>query len=155
VRGTAGSTPAQHSKMAHRRETSTPAGSRPLSIASDSGLSDKKSTDTPISFTKAPPLGKSARGNVNGSQGSMGPPAPIKPRVSAVNTPTPLPRALSRSSSVRPTQPSTPLHNRSVSATLEQRMKPPKSITAQPVPTQAPSANKENVEKRSMIPIPG
>ena len=160
VRGTAGSTPAQHSKIAHRRDASTPVSSRPLSIASDSGLSDKKSSETPVSVSRVAPLGKSVRGNANGPQGSvgsMGPPAPVKPRVSAVNTPTPLPRALSRSSSVRPTQPSTPIHQRSASTTMEQRIKTPKPLTMPPVPTHAPSANKENVEddvrKGSMIPI--
>ncbi|KAJ7431233.1 hypothetical protein FB451DRAFT_436193 [Mycena latifolia] len=163
VRGTAGSTPAQPSKIGHQRRDSavftTPGiSSRPPSVISDAGTDGGSA-----SGAKIPALGKSTRLNSSTSSvsatkptarvpGSMGPPAPIaKPRGSLAGTPTPTPRAgssLSRSASAKPTLASTPapVHRRVASATLDQStaraMKARQTMNASP----APSVEKENVE---------
>ncbi|KAF8172754.1 hypothetical protein K438DRAFT_1728681 [Mycena galopus ATCC 62051] len=179
VRGTAGSTPAQPSKAAHRRDSAiftTPSmGSRPPSVLSDAG------TDGGSASGKIAALGKSSR--LNGSAlssstsskpapraaGSMGPPAPVtKPRASVAGTPTPAARApiLSRSASAKPTTtsgsagPPPAAHRRVVSATLEQAtarvVKGRQSVNASPAP-----GEKENVEgaaarpaSRARVPVP-
>jgi hypothetical protein len=157
VRGTGGSTPAQPSKIAHRREASTPALlSRPPSVISDSGSSVKdrvKGTETPLGISKVPTaFGKSVRTNVGAqtqAQGSMGPPPP-KPRASGVGTPTPASRGLARSTSARPT--GTPVgagpHHRSVSSGEGlARMKVPR--VAVPV-----AEEKENVDAKRPVMVP-
>ncbi|KAJ7756215.1 hypothetical protein B0H16DRAFT_1674764 [Mycena metata] len=179
VRGTAGSTPAQPSKVGQRRDSAiftTPSiGSRPSSVISDAG------TDT-ASGSKMAALGKSSRLNSSlaGSStskpiaprasGSMGPPAPVtKPRASMAGTPTPVTREprgpiLSRSASAKPAMGSTPApapasHRRVASATLDnataRAMKARASVNASPAPSE-----KENVEmearpaSRARVPVP-
>ncbi|KAJ7222558.1 hypothetical protein GGX14DRAFT_429090 [Mycena pura] len=156
VRGTAGSTPAQPSKIGHQRRDSalfsTPSvGSRPPSVISDAGTDGGSA-----SGTKMPALGKSLRFNTSASKpatapratGSMGPPAApsTKPRASVTGTPTP--SSLSRSTSARPVPTSTPApvaHRRVVSATLDQStaraMKARQTVNASPAP-----GEKENVD---------
>ncbi|KAJ7160942.1 hypothetical protein C8R46DRAFT_1177737 [Mycena filopes] len=184
VRGTAGSTPAQPSKMGQRRDSAifaTPSiGSRPPSVISDAGTDAGSAVG---SGAKMAALGRSSRlNNLNSSvtsstskpvapraSGSMGPPAPVtKPRVSIAGTPTPLAReprgapVLSRSASAKPTMGSTPApvgHRRVASATLDQStaraMKGRASVNASPVPNE-----KENVEtvlrpaSRARVPVP-
>ncbi|KAJ7042789.1 hypothetical protein C8F04DRAFT_54305 [Mycena alexandri] len=177
VRGTAGSTPAQPSKIGQRRDSAiftTPSiGSRPPSVISDAG------TDT--ASGKMAALGKSSRLNssLTGSStskpaaprasGSMGPPAPVtKPRVSVAGTPTPVARdprgapVLSRSASAKPAMGSAPApvsHRRVASATLDhstaRAMKARASVNASPAPSE-----KENVEtgarpaSRARVPVP-
>ncbi|KAF8622280.1 hypothetical protein AX15_007147 [Amanita polypyramis BW_CC] len=117
VRGTAGSTPAQPSKLQHRRNSSvsvgTPTLSRPPSVTSDSsgresvlGKQRKLSSDSTLtsSAIRISTLGKSARVNTGAgpsrapsrAEGSMGPPL-AKSRAS-ISTPTPMSRVSSVSS---------------------------------------------------------
>ncbi|KAF7326631.1 hypothetical protein MVEN_02599900 [Mycena venus] len=181
VRGTAGSTPAQPSKIGQQRRDSsvfnTPSvGSRPPSVLSDAGTDGGSA-----SGAKMAALGKSSRLNsgsaLNSStskpasraQGSMGPPAPVtKPRASVTGTPTPAARearaapVLSRSASARPalteSTPAPAAHRRVVSATLDQAtarvVKARQSVNASPAPSE-----KENVETtrpapRARVPVP-
>ncbi|KAF7325920.1 hypothetical protein MKEN_00442800 [Mycena kentingensis (nom. inval.)] len=162
VRGTAGSTPAQSSKIAHQRRDSavfsTPSlGSRPPSVLSDSGTDGGSA-----SAGKTSALGKSTRLNTSTSKaptttrtlGSMGPPAaPLaKPRPS-MGTPTP--SALSRSTSARPsTSIGTPVplaHRRVASATLDQStsraVKARQTVNASPAP-----GEKENMKSDASRP---
>ncbi|KAK7055389.1 hypothetical protein R3P38DRAFT_2681793 [Favolaschia claudopus] len=178
VRGTAGATPAQPSKLGHQRRDSavfsTPSlGSRPPSVLSDAG------TEVGSTGAKIAALGKSTRlNNIATSStakpatrvpGSMGPPAPVtKPRPSLAGTPTPAARearvaapVLARSASAKPastTTPSPAVHRRVVSATLDQAMarvtKPRATVNASPAPS-----DKENVEaprpaSRARVPVP-
>ncbi|KAJ7353369.1 hypothetical protein DFH08DRAFT_987672 [Mycena albidolilacea] len=176
VRGTAGSTPAQPSKIGHQRRDSavftTPSiGSRPPSVISDAGTDGGS-----VSGGKIAALGKSSRLNSALSSstskpapratGSMGPPAPVTKRMSVAGTPTPAARApvLSRSASAKPTlsgpspSPSPALHRRVVSATLDQAtaraVKARQTVNASPAPSE-----KENVEAarpapRARVPVP-
>jgi len=172
VRGTAGSTPAQPSKIPQQRRDSavftTPSMSRPPSVISDSGKDSiasiafskehKAPLETPV---KLPALGKSGRTNSTGTiltsttskstTGSMGPPMQ-KPRTSTA-TPTPTPKAtsLSRSSGKPPV--STPIaapHRRGSSVTLGQsqsRMKISRQgINPSPAPSVSESGEKENID---------
>ncbi|EGO20388.1 hypothetical protein SERLADRAFT_477927 [Serpula lacrymans var. lacrymans S7.9] len=123
MRGTAGSTPAQPSKIQPRsRESapfSTPSTSRPSSALSDvskDGLKERKVSDPPSAIARPglSALSKSARMNAaSGSKvaGSMGPPPAKFSRPSLSGTPTPastkLPSSLLRSTTVR-SGPSTP-----------------------------------------------
>ncbi|KAF7297130.1 hypothetical protein MIND_00945900 [Mycena indigotica] len=159
VRGTAGSTPVQPSKVGHQRRDSTifstpSLGSRPPSVISEAG-SDGGSAGP----GKMPALGKSTRLNTSTTKsattrvvGSMGPPpAPIsKPRAS-LGTPTP--NTLSRSTSARPSSSAaTPLvHRRVASATLDnatsRAVKSRQTVNASPAP-----GEKENMKSDSSRP---
>lgn len=159
VRGTAGSTPAQPSKVGHYRESSvfsTPINSRPPSVMSDSGKEDK----APGSIKAPAALARSTRVNALGVtkprlEGSMGPP-PMKPRPS-IATPTPATRAppLSRSSSAKPAAAAPLRRTSSASETPVPKTKIARVTNPSPIPDE-----KENfetpakVKRRSMIPTP-
>ncbi|KAF8889052.1 hypothetical protein BD779DRAFT_1521715 [Infundibulicybe gibba] len=158
VRGTAGSTPAQSSKVAsrHRRDSSiftTPSiPSRPSSVMSDIATTKERKISgdaMSLSSARAQALGRSTRINAatptptvasiskptRGIEGSMGPP-PSKPRVSMAGTPTPSGRvsSLARSFSARAlTDSNTTPHRRVSSASGD--VKPTKLVIAKPSST--------------------
>ncbi|KAJ6463408.1 hypothetical protein C8R45DRAFT_911574 [Mycena sanguinolenta] len=176
VRGTAGSTPAQPSKIGQRRDSAiftTPSiGSRPPSVISDAGTDGGSANGTKIAA-----LGKSSRLNntLNSSTskpapravGSMGPPAPVaKPRPSVAGTPTPAARdraapVLSRSTSAKPTPTSTPVptvHRRVVSATLDQAtaraVKARQTVNASPAPGEKENVDTARPASRARVLVP-
>ncbi|KAJ7886422.1 hypothetical protein B0H14DRAFT_3730664 [Mycena olivaceomarginata] len=147
VRGTAGLTPAQLSKIPRRRDSAVfktrSIGSRPPSVLSDAGTG-KRSADTNVAA-----LGKSSCLNISSSMSSMGAPAPVtKPRASVATHGT---RAPVRSASTRPAtvaeaaRPPPAAHLRVVSTTLKQATaltwKARQSVDASSAPDE-----KENVE---------
>ena len=173
MKATAGSTPAQPSKVYHRRDssifTTTPVQPRPPSVISDSGTDThipkkKVFPEMSASSAKVLALGKSTRVNGSGSVSSsanktvvragmdgsiMGPP-PLKPRPS-IGTPTPsaMGLSLSRSSSARGvvTTPST-FHRRVSSVNAEHKVKTKISRTAanaSPAPSVLEQDEKENL----------
>ncbi|KAF7373510.1 hypothetical protein MSAN_00561200 [Mycena sanguinolenta] len=176
VRGTAGSTPAQPSKVGQRRDSAiftTPSlGSRPSSVISDAGTDGGSANGNKIAA-----LGKSSRLNNTLSSstskpapravGSMGPPAPVtKPRPSVTGTPTPATRdraapILSRSSSAKPTPTSTPaptVHRRVVSATLDQAtaraVKARQTVNASPAPGEKENVDTARPASRARVLVP-
>ena len=174
VRGTAGSTPAQPSKVAHRRDssifTSNVPISRPPSVMSDSGtdtgLGKGRSTPSDGGSTRPLALGKSSRVNgtpinasaskpVRGIEGSMGPP-PMKPRPSRslAGTPTPAGRlaSLSRTRSAKPVPTTGASHSRTEQSVAKKTTRPPTRAGSET----SLSDEKENIDntsrRRNMIP---
>ncbi|KAM6493285.1 hypothetical protein JOM56_011419 [Amanita muscaria] len=167
VRGTAGSTPAQPSKI-HRRASSvlegTPSTSRPPSVLSDSsgresvlGKQRKRSSESITSSAiKISALGKSSRIN-----GSMGPPITSRPRAS-ISTPTPLARASSVTSqrSTGEKQSATPLTQRRMPSSTFDRVQA-RTRAAPAVPKGSPGdgsitsvSEAEEKENVGRLPVP-
>ncbi|TFK71541.1 hypothetical protein BDN72DRAFT_817280 [Pluteus cervinus] len=162
VRGTAGSTPAQPSKVAvhHRRDssifTNTP-GARPPSAMSDgresvaSNRERRSSGDAPTTSAKIAALGKSIRANGTSSSGPSGSKVgamtraidgalghpPVKGRPSTAGTPTSNARtpSMGRLSSSKPATPSsaTPMPHRRVASAA--------ATAEQSTPSAAPSTS--------------
>ncbi|KAJ7794481.1 hypothetical protein B0H14DRAFT_3556884 [Mycena olivaceomarginata] len=146
VRGTAGLTPAQLSKIPRRRDSAVfktrSIGSCPPSVLSDG--TEKRSADTNVTT-----LGKSSCLNISSSMSSMGAPAPVtKPRASVATHGT---RAPVRSASTRPAtvaeaaRPPPAAHLRVVSTTLKQATALT-GRTRQSVDAGSAPDEKENVE---------
>ncbi|KAH7910563.1 hypothetical protein BJ138DRAFT_1113986 [Hygrophoropsis aurantiaca] len=169
VRGTGGSTPAQPSKVASRRDSSifaTPStgGSRPPSAMSDTGSERKAGADSGSERKDSAPrasaaaLGKSVRMNLGTSvsgTGKMGPPATkvSRPSMGLGGTPTPAPGRIPSTLGLR--RASSASANNITGGTGSVNGTPIGTKTAGKTPIKRPSAPSSLNQSQTRTPVQG